>query len=115
DGHRILPAGGEAILVDGTHIGGFPVSIAPIPSTHYAIVVEAGFGDHLVRSIDVDALASGVGAIDPSKVIVSTIAVPLANWGLVVRVGETAGTHRAYVSGGDSGKIFLFDVDDATG
>src|SRR5207248_3805033 len=46
DGHRILPAGGEAILVDGTHIGGFPVSIAPIPSTHYAIVVEAGFGDH---------------------------------------------------------------------
>lgn len=110
DGHRLAPAGMEAILSDATHVGGFPVSVAPIPSTHYAIVVEAGFGDHLVRTIDLDALANG-----KTPVVVSTVPISFANWGLAVRPGETAGTHRAYVSGGDSGKIFALDVADATG
>jgi len=64
-----------------------------------------------VRTIDLDAVASG----DESKAIVSTVAVPLANWGLVVRNGDAAGKHRAFVSGGDSGKVWVFDVDDTSG
>jgi YVTN family beta-propeller protein len=109
DGHRMTPAGAEALLADDVHVGGFSVSIAVVPSTHYALVVDAGFGEHLVRSIDLTALAAG-----GTNVIMSTVQVPRATWGLAVRAGA-AGKHTAYVAGGDSGKVNVLDVDDATG
>ncbi len=110
DGHRMTPAGSEALLVDDTHVGGFPVSIAKVPATNLALVVDAGFGDHLVRSIDLAALAANTTAV-----IRSTLLVPRANWGIAIVAGSTAGTHRAFVAGGDSGKINVIDVDDASG
>jgi hypothetical protein len=109
DGHRMTPAGAEALLTDATHVGGFPVSLTPVTSTHYALIVDAGYGEHLVRSIDLTALAAG-----GSNVIISTVQVPRANWGLAVRAGAT-GKHTAYVAGGDSGKVNVLEIDDATG
>jgi DNA-binding beta-propeller fold protein YncE len=103
DGHRITPLGAELALKDDTHVGGFPVAMQKVPGTKFAIVVEAGFGDHLIRSVDLDTLA-----------IVSTVPVDRANWGIAL-VSESAGMHRAYVSGGASGKIWSLTVDDATG
>lgn len=110
DGHRITPAGAEVELVDDAHLGGFPVRVARVPGTRFALVVEAGFGDHLVRSIDTDALAAGAG----KKAIVSTVVVPRANWGIAV-AADGSGKHRAYVSGGALGKVHVVGVDDATG
>ena len=110
DGHRITPAGAEVELVDDAHLGGFPVRVARVPSTRFVLVVEAGFGEHLVRAIDADALAAGAG----KKAIVSTVVVPRANWGVVV-VPDASGKHRAYVSGGALGKVYAVVVDDVTG
>ncbi len=101
-GHRLTPVGKELELVDDTHVGGFPVSIALAAPTRFAIIVEAGFGDHLVRAIDLDAMT-----------IVSTVRVEHASWGPVVRA-ET-GRHRVFVSGGGAGRIWSLTLDDATG
>jgi len=108
DGHRLTPVGRAAVLNDDTHHGGFPVSLAKVAGTRFAVVVEAGFGDHLVRTIDLDKLAAG------TPPIVSTVKVDRANWGVVVVPGAT-GTHRVHVSGGASGKLWTLSVDDATG
>lgn len=101
DGHRVTPEGKRLTLVDDTHVGGFPVAIARASGTRFAVVVEAGFGDHVVRSIDVDAMT-----------IVSTVRVEGASWGLSVRAEGTE--HRVLVSGGGSGKIWSLKLD-ATG
>lgn len=103
DGHRLTPIGIERELVDDTHVGGFPVSIALAPPSKFAVIVEAGFGDHLVRSIDLDTLA-----------IVSTVRVERANWGPAT-VALSGGQHRVFVSGGASGKVWSLTLDDATG
>lgn len=108
DGHRLTPAGRGAVLADETHHGGFPVSLARVPGTRFAVIVEAGFADHLVRVIDLDKLAAGAAPI------VSTVKVDRANWGVVV-LPDGAGKHRAYVSGGASGKVWTLAIDDATG
>ena len=111
DGHRLTPAGTEVVLADGKHVGGFPVSLAIVPGTRRAITIDAGFGDHVARTIDLDALAAGKG--DAS--ILSSLTLPRANWGVVVRASATTGTHRVYVSGGDSGKVYALDLDDTSG
>jgi DNA-binding beta-propeller fold protein YncE len=98
DGHRITPEGKRLTLVDDAHVGGFPVSIARATGTRFAVIVEAGYGDHLVRSIDTDAMS-----------IVSTVRVARASWGLVVRA--EGATHRVLVSGGGSGKIWSLKLD----
>jgi DNA-binding beta-propeller fold protein YncE len=108
DGHHLTPAGRGAVLTDAEHDGGFPVSIARVPGTRFAVVVEAGFGQHLVRAIDLDKLAAG------GAPIVSTVAVDRANWGVAV-VPAAGGGHRVHVSGGASGKIWTISLDDATG
>lgn len=109
DGHRMTPAGREVLLQDSSHVGGFPVSVAVIPSTHYALTVDAGYGEHLVRAVDLTALAAG-----GSAVIVSSVVVPRANWGVAIRAGAP-GKHQAFVAGGDSGNINVLEIDDATG
>lgn len=101
DGHRLTPAGREVELVDATHVGGFPVSIGAA-TDKFGIVVEAGFGEHLVRSIDLASLS-----------IVSTVRVERASWGPAIVAG--AGSHRVFVSGGASGKVWTLTLDDATG
>jgi DNA-binding beta-propeller fold protein YncE len=101
DGHRITPAGRELELVDDTHVGGFPVSIA-VATPKYGVIVEAGFGDHLVRSIDLDSLT-----------VVSTVRVERASWGPAIV--PLTGSHRVLVSGGASGKIWSLTLDDASG
>lgn len=108
DGHRLTPAGRGAVLTDATHHGGFPVSLARVPGTRLAVVVEAGFADHLVRTVDLDKLAAGAPAI------LSTVKVERANWGVVV-LPDVAGAHRVHVSGGASGKIWTLALDDASG
>jgi DNA-binding beta-propeller fold protein YncE len=102
DGHRLTPVGVEKVLVDDTHVGGFPVSIAVASPTRFGVVVEAGFGDHVVRSIDLDTLA-----------IVSTVRVEQANWGPAIIALPSA--HRVLVSGGATGKIWSLTLDDTTG
>ncbi|MEO7094687.1 MAG: YncE family protein, partial [Polyangiales bacterium] len=111
DGHRLSPAGNEVVLADATHVGGFPVAMAVVPGSRRAITIDAGFGDHVARCIDLDALAAG----KPDAAILSTVKLPRANWGVVVRPGALAGTHRVYVSGGDAGKVHVLDLVDATG
>lgn len=103
DGHRLTPTGRGATIADDKHHGGFPVSIAKVPGTRLAVIVEAGFGDHLVRTLDLDKLT-----------ILSTVPVERANWGVVV-VADATGTHRVHVSGGASGKLWTLSLDDASG
>lgn len=103
DGHRLTPSGKGTILGDDAHDGGFPVTLVRVPGTRLAVVVEAGFGDHLVRTVDLDKLT-----------VLSTVKVDRANWGVVV-LPDVAGTHRVHVSGGASGKIWTLTLDDASG
>lgn len=109
DGHRITPSGAESIIGDATHVGGFPVAITPIPSTHYAVIVDAGFGDHLARIVDLDAIGA------TGTPVVSSVVLPHANWGIAVLAGEVVGKHRVLVSGGAAGKVFALEVDDTSG
>lgn len=102
DGHRLTPVGNEATLVDDTHVGGFPVSLALASPTRFGVIVEAGFGEHLVRSIDLTTL-----------VVVSTVRVEQANWGPAITA--LSGAHRVFVSGGATGKIWSLTLDDTTG
>ncbi len=109
DGHRLTPAGNEAVLGDPMYQGLFPVSIVKVPGTHFAVVIDAGYQDHLARTIDLDKLAAGA-----TDVVVSTEHLDRANWGAVV-VADGAGKHRIYASGGALGKVWSLSFDDATG
>lgn len=110
DGHAITPLGTEAILDDATHVGGFPVAVREVPGTDWAITVDAGFGDHVVRSVSLSNLEAG------KTVIAGSVVVQRANWGLVVAPDPTAtGKHRVYVSGGALGEIWSLQLDDASG
>ncbi|MFI5300486.1 MAG: YncE family protein, partial [Polyangiales bacterium] len=109
DGHAITPLGHEAILADATHVGGFPVSVRAVAGTDWAITVDAGFGDHLVRNVSLSNLEAG------KTVIASTVVVQRANWGLQVIPDAASGKHRVYVSGGALGEIWSLSLDDATG
>jgi len=97
DGHRITPEGKRLTLVDDTHDGGFPVAMTV--AGNFGLIVEAGFGDHLVRSIELATMK-----------IVSTIKVERASWGIA-----TLGDTDVYVSGGASGKIWRLTLDKTTG
>lgn len=103
DGRRLHPAGREHILGDVT--GGLTSRVIDVPGTSFAITIEAGYGDHAVRSIDVDKLSMG---LDPvlSKVLFS--APDTLNAGVVL-VGS-----RVFVSSSD-GKVYVITIDLATG
>lgn len=103
DGRRLHPAGHEHILGDVS--GGLTSQVVDVAGTPFVITVETGYGDHAVRSVDVDKLSTG---LDPvvSKVVFS--APETLDSGLAI-VGS-----RAFVASSD-GVVHAIDLDLSTG
>lgn len=107
DGHRILPAGRDVVFDETDLHGGFPMSIAPLPGTPFALVSDGGIQDNALRLIDADLLASG-GA--PVKSYVRFPVPSSLFYGIAWLPPDTA-----LASGGGDGVIYGFKVDVATG
>jgi hypothetical protein len=61
DGRRIHPAGNEWIFTDLE--GGMTAQVVDVPGTPYVLTVDDGYGEHGVRSVDIDKLTAGVDPI----------------------------------------------------
>jgi DNA-binding beta-propeller fold protein YncE len=103
DGRRIHPAGHEWIFADAT--GGLPSQVIDAPGTPFVITVDTGYGDHVVRSVDVTKLAAGV---DPVVSKVAFAAPETLNSGMALAAG------RVFVASRD-GFVRAIDLDAATG
>lgn len=59
DGRRVTPAGAQ-YLFDGAELpGSEPLSVIPVPSTNYLLVVHAGYGVHAVMTVDQTKIGTG--------------------------------------------------------
>lgn len=107
DGHRVTPAGRDVVFDESDLEGGFPMSIAAIPGTRFALVSDGGIRDNALRLVDTDALAAGAAPVSsyvpffqPSALFYGIAWLP-------------PGT--ALASGGGDGKVYGFAVDTVNG
>jgi DNA-binding beta-propeller fold protein YncE len=107
DGHRIQPAGRNVVFAEKDLVGGFPMSVMPLGTTHYALVSDGGISDNALRLIDVDALA---GKGDP---VASYVRFPRPDSLFYGMAFLPPG--QILASGGGDGKVYAFDVDTAKG
>jgi hypothetical protein len=103
DARRVHPAGTEWILGDAP--GGLTSQVLDVPGTPYAVTVDTGNGDHIVRAIDTTLLAAGT---NPVVSAVHFVVPETLNWGMTL-----AGT-RVFVTSND-GVIHAIDLDTETG
>jgi hypothetical protein len=107
DGHRILPAGREQVFDEAELVGGFPMSILPIPGSRFALASDGGIKTNALRVIDLDALAGNgkpvsgyVEFAEPTSLFYGLTWLP---------------PNRALASGGGDGVVYAFDVDTTKG
>ena len=79
DGHWLEPAGSQWVFTDLK--GGMTSNVALVPSSSYALTVDTGFDDHVVRLVDVSQISSGA---DPTLAKVQFPAPKMLNSGIAI-------------------------------
>lgn len=105
-GGVVLP-GGERVIPVGRNVrlGGFPMRLAPIPGTRFAVMSDGGLRQNVLAVLDVDTLD-----------IVSRVDFPYdRDSALFLGLAVSADGRRLWVSGGGSDRILAYDIDIATG
>jgi DNA-binding beta-propeller fold protein YncE len=107
DGHWVEPAGVTRRLEVRGQLGSFALDLVPVPSSRFAVVTDAGIADNLLLVLDLDKLAGGDDPVVASQIFKRPNSL---YQGLAV---SPAG--RVYASGGPDGRVYVFDVDRASG
>ena len=79
DGHWLAPAGSQWVFTDLK--GGLTSNLALVPSSSFALTVDTGARDHVVRLVDVSQISSGA---DPTLAKVQFAAPKTLNSGIAV-------------------------------
>lgn len=104
-----ITPGARRVTRVGRHVElpGFPMAVTPVPGTSFVVVTDGAVSDEQLSVIDVTS-----GAVVDSREFRENAPTPEALFlGLAVsRDGRTV-----YVSGGGSDRIYVYDLDPATG